>query len=116
MVFAGRGGLNAGGFASGVAAAYAGSRMAAAPAQSGSSWILGAYAGLGGGFTFTNATNVQQLSGPFATTSVSLPFASGSLSQGGGIWQLSVTFGPGAIAAATQTTSNTATTKVYGHC
>lgn len=87
---------NSGGlFGSGGATAYAGSKIAGAPTQTSSTFTLGAYAGAGANFFFTNAGSANQLRGPFTTVSVDVGVGVANLgvqlSFGSGIWQLSVT-------------------------
>ncbi len=66
-------GYSAGAFASGGAAAYAGSHVAGVPQQLGSTvFALGAYAGARANLFVSNAASVQQLSGPFTTLSVNV--------------------------------------------
>lgn len=68
------------------------------------------YAGIGAGLIFSNATNLQQLSGPFESYTLSLPAVSFSFSHGGGIWELGFTLGPGLGLSHTYATSNTTVT------
>lgn len=116
------GSLNTGGFAAGVAAGALGPYQAGAPNQGSAAngnvnpIVGGAYAGVGAGGVITNATNVQQLSGPFQTFTISTPVFSLGLSYGGGIWSLSGTIGPGFFGAFTSTTTTTVTTAVHGPC
>ena len=90
-------GISAGGTATGGVALYKGKHKLGTPKQDqGKTVNFGAYAG-GGAFAFvTNATNVNQLSGHFSTTSlnVGVGFTKFSLqiSTGNGIWEFS--FGP----------------------
>jgi len=112
-------GYSAGAAASGGAAAYAGSKVAGVPSQTGSTvFVLGAYAGGGANVNFTNAASVQQTSGPFTTLSVNVGIGVANLgiqfSSGGGIWQVSITppiVSVGWGAAASVITTNTVTTK-----
>lgn len=112
------GSLNTGSFATGAAAARFGPSQAGSPNQSGSvnPVVMGAYAGAGLGVFVTNATNVEQLGGPFQTLTLATPVGSISLSFGGGIWSASVTAGPGAVGAASGLTTNTRTSWTYGPC
>jgi len=87
-------GLSAHGFESGGGLAYAGAHSTGAPAQNSSSSILGASFSAGAAGFLTNATSVQQLSGPFTTYSLNIGVGpaqvSVQLSIGGRIWQLSL--------------------------
>jgi hypothetical protein len=86
------GSVNTGGFAEGVAAGAFGPYQAGVPNQGSAAngdvnpIVGGAYAGVGAGGVITNATNVQQLKGPFQTFTVSTPAFSLGFSYGGGIW------------------------------
>lgn len=109
---------NSGGlFGSGGATAYAGSNIAGAPTQTSSTFTLGAYAGAGANFFFTNAGSANQLRGPFTTVSVNVGVGVANLgvqlSFGGGIWQLSITpplASVGVGAAGSVVTTNTIAT------
>lgn len=63
----------------------------------GKDYVKGAYAGLGAGITFGNATSNDQLRGPFDTTSWNFFFLSIQIAKSGDIWQESITAGPGAV-------------------
>jgi RHS repeat-associated protein len=86
----------------------------ATPMTLGERITLGAYAGFGGGWFFTNATNVSQIGGPGDTWTLdvsagSLPIK-GSLSlsfSGGGIWTLTATGGWGWGAGVSRTPTTT---------
>ena len=56
---------------------------------------VGAYGGLGWGITFGNASSNSQLFGPFPTETFNSFFGSISYASAGGIWQISITGGPG---------------------
>ena len=116
-------GYSAGAFASGGAAAYAGSHVAGVPQQSGSTvFALGAYAGAGANLFVSNAASVQQLSGPFTTLSVNVGVGVANLgvqvSLGGGIWQFSITPPIASVGigfAGSVITTNTVTTSTGCH-
>ena len=93
---AGGGNLNRGSFgafASGGAAAYAGS-MSASTSRGAAPGVLGLSAAAGFSLYVTNAQSAQQLAGPFTTYTGIAGFGpvqlGGSLSVGGGIYQLSI--------------------------
>ena len=71
--------------------------------------VKGAYAGLGAGVTFGNATNNDQLKGPFDTTSWDFFIISIQIAKSGDIWQESVTVGPGAVGAISHYDTDTKT-------
>ena len=115
-------GFSGGLFGSGGATAYAGSHIAGAPTQTRSTFSLGAYAGAGANFFFTNAGGAQQLSGPFTTVSINVGVGVANLgvqlSFGGGIYQLSVTpplASVGIGAAGSVVTTNTVATRAGCH-
>ncbi len=116
-------GYSTGAFASGGAAAYAGSHVAGVPQQSGSTvFALGAYAGAGANLFVSNAASVQQLSGPFTTPSVNVGVGVANLgvqvSLGGGIWQFSITPPIASVGigfAGSVITTNTVTTRTGCH-
>jgi hypothetical protein len=87
-------GYSGGAFASG--AAYAGSHVVGAPAQSSSTvFSFGAYAGAGANVLLTNGASSQQVSGPFTTVSINVGYSVANLgiqvSFGSGIWEVSIT-------------------------
>ena len=75
--------------------------------------IVGAGAGVSLGAMITNATSVQQISGPFQQFTLSLSIVSISFAYSGNIWAFGATAGFGEAAATTSTTTNT---KVNGPC
>ena len=75
----------------------------------GKDYVKGAYGGLGAGVTFGNATNNDQLKGPFDTTSWDFFFLSVQLAKSGSVWQESITVGPGAVGAESRYDTNTKT-------
>lgn len=110
-------GWSGGTFDSGGAVAYFGSHVAGAPAQS-SPWVAGGSVGGGAFAFFTNAQSVQQLKGPFSTTSFNLGFGpfqfSLNVATGGGVWVASLsppivgeTFGISGSKITTNTTTST---------
>ena len=72
------------------------------------------YAGGGAGFFMSNAGTPGAIGGHFATDTVDTPVVSVQFSKGGGIWSLSVTFGPGGLFGASVMTTNTVTKTVAG--
>ncbi len=109
------GGSGFAGLAGGGATAYAAGHNVGIPAQ-GSPAILGASAGAGVSGFITNASNVEQLAGPFSTYSLNVgvgPFQfSAQLATGGGVWELGVSPPFGGItfgASASKMTTCTAT-------
>jgi hypothetical protein len=74
----------------------------------------GLYGGLGFGAFISNAGNPAAISGHFATYNVDTPIGSVQFSTGGGIWSISVTFGPGWVIGASKMTTNTLATPVAG--
>ncbi len=112
-------GLSGGAFASGAAVAYAGSHVAAAPAQRSQPRVSGAYAGYGPGLFVTNAGSTSQLKGPFDTLTfnIGIGFAKLSVSiatdKKTGVVFASATGGPAPYSSGvgfsiTTTTTNTA--------
>lgn len=91
--------------------------QSSSPGPSKFSSIIGAFAGLSEGITFTNARNAEQLSGPFTTATISLFFAGVSVSLSGSTYQVNVGVGPGVGTAITgiKTTAFHAKTQV-GRC
>ena len=89
-------GFSVGGFAEGGAAGYTGPQATGSPVQQGQPVVIGKYAGIGPSLWVSNATSVQQLSGPFSTWTfnVGVGPVKGSLqlSYADGIWALS--YGP----------------------
>src|SRR5213593_4691659 len=86
----------------------------ATPTTIGEKIALGAYAGYGGGFFFTNATNVAQIGGPGDTWSLDVSAGpvpiKGSLSisfSGGGFWTFTATGGWGLGAGVSRTPTTT---------
>jgi RHS repeat-associated protein len=59
-------------------------------------FAVGAAAGLGSGLGVTNASNAEQLAGPFDTWSLNTPFGSLQFAHADGIWNFTATAGPGA--------------------
>jgi RHS repeat-associated protein len=74
----------------------------------------GLYAGLGFGAFISNAGNPVAIRGHFATYTVDTPIGSAQFAKGGGIWSLSVTFGPGLVLGASKMTTNTVATPFAG--
>jgi RHS repeat-associated protein len=99
--------------ASGSADAYAGQHTAAKPQQDKDSFVLGAFAGVGGGLTFTNAGNAPAMKTMTNTLNIDLglgPAASISISSGhSGVSSITITFGVGIGAAVTETNTSTVT-------
>jgi hypothetical protein len=95
--------------------AFVGSGKTAAPSQDlVSPAAAAAYAGGGAGFFISNAGTPGSIGGHFATATVDTPVVSVQFSTGGGIWSLSVTFGPGGLFGASVMTTNTVTKTVAG--
>jgi RHS repeat-associated protein len=99
--------------ASGSVDAYAGQHTAAKPQQDKDSFVLGAFAGVGGGLTFTNAGNAPAMKTMTNTLNIDLgigPAASISVSSGhSGVTSFTITFGWGYGAAVTETNTSTVT-------
>ena len=113
---------SAGFFKSGGATAFAGSHIAAAPAQTKvQPFALGAYAGVGEYGFITNAQSPLQIAGPFAQWNANIGFGpSASLSfaydDQSGIWQLGISKGPGFGLSGTAMTTNTVVSATPGSC
>jgi hypothetical protein len=99
--------------ASGSVDAYAGQHTAAIPAQDKDSFVVGAFAGVGGGVTLTNAGNAPAMKTMTNTLNIDLglgPAASISVSSGhSGVSSITITFGFGFGAAVTETNTSTVT-------
>jgi len=112
-------GLSAGGFASGGAAAFAGSHVAGAPSQTRQDLSgVGLFGGVGGSLFLTNAGSVQQLSGPFSTLNFNVGYSVAQLqisfAKSGNTWYLQISpplAGLSAGLSVTTMKTNTATTK-----
>jgi RHS repeat-associated protein len=88
-------GWSGGAFASGDAAAFVGSHVAAAPAQTGQDLSgLGLFGGGGAGLFFTNASSVQQLRGPFSALNFNVGYSFAQLqiqyATSGNTWYLQI--------------------------
>jgi RHS repeat-associated protein len=108
------GNISTGGlWGSGGAALYAGSNSIATPQQSKvDPFVVGAYAGGGGGVYLTNSQSQNQLGGPFAQWNASIGWGPGysfslAYDNVSGIWIFSVTNGPGVGVAGSAMTTNT---------
>ncbi|HEV2495394.1 MAG TPA: hypothetical protein VG204_20235 [Terriglobia bacterium] len=120
MFLSSSGSPSAGTFEAGGVAAYldSGSNNIAAPAQTKvDPYVLGGYAGAGGGVFITKAQSASQLEGPFAQWNADIGLegkASLSLAYSNGIWIFSVTVGSGYGVAGSALTTTTATQNVAG--
>jgi len=110
-------GLSGGAYATGGAAAYAGTHSAGVPAQNGTS-VFGAFAGAGASVFVTNAGSVQQMSGNFSTLNFNVGYSFAQLqiswASGNGVWMLSFSgpkMGVGYGFSVTTLNTNTVTTK-----
>jgi RHS repeat-associated protein len=114
--------VSEGAFASGGASAFAGSHNASAPQQSKiSPFVLGAYVGGGTFVSLTNAQSMNQLSGPFAQWNANIGFAAGysltfQYDNKSGIWNLSISQGPGIGLSGTAMTTTTGVKTNPGTC
>jgi hypothetical protein len=102
---------NNGGYLSGGLTGYG----KTAPCNGQSPFGVAAYLGIGGGFFFTNAGSVTDLSGPFSTYNLNTPVGSVQLglstnSAGQTTYIVNVSVGPGAGAGASGYPTNTVTT------
>ncbi len=109
-------GVNVGGFA-GAGAFVGGPGFGVSyptPLPGGTTAAAGAYAGVGAGGFFTNATSAAELQGPFNTYSINTPIGSVQLGVSGSTWILSATCSvpPCGIGTPTYTTSTYPTNTV----
>jgi RHS repeat-associated protein len=102
-----------GAVASGSEVAYAGQHTAGKPKQDSDSFVAGAFAGVGGGVTLTNAGNAPAMKTMTNTLNIDIglgPAASISISSGhSGISSVTITLGFGFGLAATETNTATVT-------
>jgi len=99
--------------ASGAAMANAGEKSVGVPKQDNDSGVIGLFAGVGVGATFTNAGNATAMKSMSNTASMDFgwgPAASISVSSGHGLWSVTIDVGPGWGFAVSKT--NTATAAV----
>ena len=99
--------------ASGSVMANAGQHSTGAPQQDSQSSVVGAFVGVGGGVTFTNAGNATAMKSMTNTLNIDIGWdyaASFSISSGSsGIWSISITIGCGYGLGVTETNTATAT-------
>ena len=125
LFFGGSPAVGVGAYGSGGAAAYAGSRVAANPAQSSVPTVVGGGAGVSIGGFITNASSASQLRGPFLTfgggasygaVGVGVQVSVGKDAAGNDIWQLSLGYAPGFLAYGYGLTTNTSAVATGALC
>jgi len=115
-------GWSGGAFASGGAAAFAGSHVSGAPPQTRQNVSgFGLFGGVGAGVFFTNASSVQQLSGPFSTLNFNVGYSYAQLqiqyAKSGNTWYLQISPPPlGFSGGFSVTTMNTTTATTNTGC